>query len=325
MSTQLIIDPRLTASSWRSQSRQQLLRGLMSQPASVPPSYLYDALGSRLFAAITELPEYYLTRTEASLLSRHAAQIVTLLSPVGTLVDLGAGDCKKAAQLLPSLHPDAYVAVDVSGDCVADGAGAIAGDFPDIAVTAYVTDFSSGMHWPEGMRCEQPVFFYLGSSIGNFSPEHARHFLSSLRDAGKKATHERLLLIGVDLIKSIDILEAAYTDAIGLTACFNLNLLRHLNQIIGADFNVRHFRHHAMFDARHGRIEMSLVSQREQTVRWPGGERDFGEGERIVTEHSYKYTIPGFEKLLQASGYNMLQRWTDDHESYLLCAARPVY
>ena len=324
MSVQLIIDPRLTAKECRSQSREQLLRGLMSQPATVPSSYLYDALGSRLFAAITELPEYYPTRTEVGLLSRHATQIAELLSAADTMVDLGAGDCKKAAQLLPFVHPDAYVAVDVSGDCVAEGAGAIARDFPEIAVTVYITDFFSGMQWPQGLRCERPVFFYPGSSVGNFSPPHARHFLRGLRDAAHQTTNDRLLLIGVDLIKPVHILEAAYADALGLTACFNLNLLRHLNQIIGTDFDVRRFRHRAAFDTKHSRIEMSLVSQCAQTIRWPGGERHFREDEHIITEHSYKYTISGFENLLKGSGFETLQRWTDDHETYLLCAARQV-
>lgn len=297
----------------------------MQRPASVSSSYFYDALGSRLFAAITELPEYYPTRAEASLLSRHAAQIAARMSPVGILIDLGAGDCKKASPLLSLLHPEDYLAVDVSQACVMQGAQAIARDFPDISVTAYVTDFSSGLHWPDGVHGEPPVFFYPGSSIGNFAPDQARHFLRSLSDTIKPWTDDSArLLIGVDLVKSVPVLEAAYADALGLTACFNLNLLKHVNQVLGADFDVRQFRHRAVFNADYSRIEMSLVSQRAQEVHWQDGHRHFDEGECIITEHSYKYTIPGFDQLLSASGFETLQRWTDDHESYLLCAARSV-
>lgn len=297
----------------------------MQRPASVPPRYLYDALGSRLFAAITELPEYYPTRTEASLLSRHGEQIARVLAPVRTLVDLGAGDCKKAARLLPLLQPQTYIAVDVSQACVAEGTQAIARDFPGIDVAACITDFASGMQWPEGLRCERPVFFYPGSSIGNFSPDQAGALLGSLSAVARQEQNDHArLLIGVDRVQSVPVMEAAYADALGLTACFNLNLLRHVNQALDADFDVKRFTHRAVFDKTHSRIEMSLVSKHSQVARWPGGERHFDEGEPIITEHSYKYTIADFEGLLHASGFETLQRWTDDHESYLLCAARSV-
>lgn len=330
MSVRLITDsrrssPALTPSAALSaQSRRLLLQGLMSQTASLPCSCLYDALGARLFAAITELPEYYLTRTEANLLSRHQAEISVLANSVHTLVDLGAGDCKKAMQLLHLLHPHVYLAVDVSRECVVDGANSIARDFPDLSVVAYVTDFSSGMQWPHELPLERPLFFYPGSSLGNFSPQDAQNFLRSLAGTGEPATDTRLLLIGVDLIKPVQVLEAAYADALGVTACFNLNSLNHVNRIAGTDFNVGRFRHRAVFNDTHSRMEMSLVSQCAQTVRWAGGERHFDEGEPIITEHSYKYTIPGFGKLLQSSGFEIVRHWTDEHETYLLCAARSV-
>lgn len=324
MSARLITDPRLRSAELQSRARQQLSEGLTARPASIPCSYLYDALGSLLFAAITELPEYYPTRTEAALMSRHAAHIARLVSATDMLVDLGAGDCKKGARLLSSLPPADYLAIDVSRDCLVAGAQAVARDFPGIAVTAYVTDFSSGVQWPDGMRCERPLFFYPGSSIGNFSPDDAQRFLRGLAGAGHKTTEERLLLAGVDLVKPVPMLEAAYADALGLTACFNLNLLRNVNQALGADFDVRQFRHRAVFDHRHSRIEMSLVSQRAQMVCWPGARRHFDKGELIITEHSYKYTIPDADDLLHSSGFEMLHRWTDDDESYLLCIARSV-
>lgn len=325
MSARLIIDSRRTSPELPAEACRQLSLGLLKRPASVPCSYFYDALGSRLFTAITELPEYYLTRVEADLMSRHAAQIAGLALAADMLVDLGAGDCKKGAWLLSLLRPRAYMAVDVSTECVSEGAQGIARDFPESAAIAYVTDFSSGMQWPEDVHSERPLFFYPGSSIGNFSPDDARRFLRSLSGAGRYPAQERLLLIGVDLIKPVPLLEAAYADALGLTACFNLNVLRTINQALGANFDVRQFRHRAVFDQSHGRIEMSLVSARTQTVHWPGGQRHFDEGEPIITEHSYKYTIPEFEKLLRASGFAPIERWTDDHESYLLCVARTVH
>jgi len=324
MSARLIVDSRLTSPEFHAQACQRLAQGLVQRPASVPPAYLYDALGSRLFAAITELPEYSPTRTEASLLLRHRQQIAAWLAEADMLIDLGAGDCKKAPLLLSLLQPTSYLAVDISPDSLREGTEAIARDFPEMSVTAYVTDFFSGLSWPEDLHGRRPLFFYPGSSIGNFSPEHAQRFLRGLAQQGQQATNEPLLLIGVDLVKPVALLEAAYADALGLTACFNLNLLRHVNRVIGADFDVRQFRHNAVFDAEHSRIEMSLVSQCAQTVRWCSGERRFAEGEHIITEHSYKYTIPGFEELLYSSGFEPLQRWTDDRETYLLCAARAL-
>ena len=324
MSARLIVDSLLTSPEAHAHARQQLTQRLMERPASVPSTYLYDALGSRLFAAITELPEYYPTRAEASVLSRHHQQIAAWFADADTLVDLGAGDCKKAPLLLSLLQPTSYLAIDVSPDGLREGAEAIVRDFPEISVTAYVTDFFAGLSWPEGMQGRRPLFFYPGSSIGNFSPEQAQRFLRGLSQTEGQATDERLLLIGVDLIKPVPVLEAAYGDALGLTACFNLNLLRHVNRVIGADFDIRQFRHRAVFEAQHCRIEMSLVSQCAQTVRWSGGQRHFAEGERIITEHSYKYTISGVDELLYSSGFEPLQRWTDDRETYLLCAARAL-
>ncbi len=295
--------------------------GLLDRPARVPPSYLYDALGSALFTAITALPEYYLTRTEAALLQQCAVPIAEMTSGITALVDLGAGDCKKAAGLLRRLQPREYLALDVSADCLREATRQLARDFPDMKVTAFVTDFSDGVRWPCGLRCEQPLFFYPGSSIGNFSREEACALLRSVSALCRQAEQGGMLLIGVDLVKPAAMLEPAYADALGLTACFNLNVLRHLNALLGADFDLRQFRHRAVFDARHSRIEMSLVSQQPQTVRWPGGQRHFAEGEAIVTEHSHKYTPEGFAQLLRDAGFVPLQQWTDPHAHYLLCLA----
>ncbi len=325
MSVQLIVDARLSDPNCRAQARQRVVNGLLSPLATVPPTYLYDALGARLFTAITELPEYYLTRTESALLEQCVSQITEMASGISSLVDLGAGDCKKGARLLRRLQPPHYLAVDVSAECLLEAASGLARDVPNTAITAFVTDFASGLRWPDGVCCERPLFFYPGSSIGNFSPEEARTLLRSLSDLCQQATTRGgLLLIGVDLVKPAHLLQAAYDDALGLTACFNLNVLRHLNTLLGADFDVRQFRHRAVVDTRHSRVEMSLVSRRHQVVHWPGGQRRFSEGEAIVTEHSHKYTREAVDSLLRSSGFEPRVQWTDDHGHYLLCLAEAL-
>jgi dimethylhistidine N-methyltransferase len=325
MTVRLMVDKRVCEHESQTITRERLNQGLLDSPARVPPRYLYDALGSRLFAAITELPEYYLTRTESGLLDKYSRHIAALVSGFTVLVDLGAGDCKKVTRLLPLLRPSHYLAIDVSGECLRAATQSLAQDFPGIQISALITDFSEGIRWPEEMRHECPLFFYLGSSIGNFSSEDAHHFLRNLYSICRDGHEGRgMLLIGVDLLKPAEMLEAAYDDALGLTACFNLNVLQHLNAILGADFKVRNFRHRAIFDARHRRVEMSLVSRCAQTVRWSAGQRRFNEGEAIITEYSHKYTTASFERLLRASGFAPLGQWTDEHGHYLLCLATAI-
>ena len=216
--------------------------------------------------------------------------------------------------------PAHYVAIDIAADYLRKAADGIAQRFPAIQVTAIAMDFFSGLAWPASVPAHQLLFFYPGSSIGNFSPSDAEHFLRKLSQTGQHAD----LLIGVDLVKPTSVLEAAYDDALGVTACFNLNLLLHLNQLIGADFNVRHFQHRAIFNREQSRIEMSLVARSNQLVRWQGGERYFAEGDALLTEYSYKYSQEDFLALLRRAGFETVQCWQDEHNQFMVCHAKTI-
>lgn len=296
--------------------RDELLAGLCAPQASSSPKYLYDALGSRLFEAICELPEYYPTRTEAAILERHGAEIAESVGAGATLIDLGAGNCAKAARLFPLLAPSQYVPIDISADFLNDAVVRLGREFPHISMLALGMDFSSTLALPAGVGTSHRLFFYPGSSIGNFPPDEALAFLRRLHAAGGD------LLIGVDLVKDRAVLDAAYDDALGVTASFNLNLLNHLNRLLGADFILREWRHRGFFNPQLSRIEMHLEARRDVVVRWNGGERRFGEGERIHTENSYKYTPDSFADLLREAGYRPAQKWTDERDWFMVCHAR---
>jgi dimethylhistidine N-methyltransferase len=280
----------------------------MEPSAWISPKFLYDALGSKLFEAICELPEYYPTRTEASIFARHGADMARAAGRGTTLVDLGAGNCAKAAALFPLLQPAQYVAIDISADFVRDALNRLQQRFPQIGMTALGLDFSSELTLPATVREEQRLFFYPGSSIGNFTPGEALAFLQRVHGA---CGPDGAILIGVDLEKDHVVLDAAYDDALGVTGAFNLNILRHANTLLGADFDVRQWRHEGFYNPAARRIEMHLTARRTQTVRWPGGERTFEEGERIHTENSYKYRQADAVDLLARAGFHHAQVWLD--------------
>ena len=288
-------------------AHRELISGLLAAQAHTSPKYLYDSLGSRLFEAITELPEYYPTRTEAAIFDTHAMAMAKAIGGFDTLVDLGAGNCAKALRLAPVLRPARYVAVDISADFLATATDEVRRQHPSLEVIGLGLDFSASPQMPSGTLRGRSVFFYPGSSIGNFSPEQARGFLKGLRDQAGDGG----LLIGVDLIKPTDVLEPAYDDALGVTAAFNLNLLRHLNHLIGSNFNPREWLHVAFFNREASRIEMHLEARHALTVRWPGGERRFAAGERLHTENSYKYSIESFSSLLRDAGFEHIEHWAD--------------
>ena len=295
--------------------------GLMAPQAATSPKYLYDALGSKLFEAICELPEYYPTRTEAGIFARHGADIARAVGPGATLIDLGAGNCAKAASLFPLLHPAQYVALDISYDFLRESLSRLQQRFPHLEMTGLGMDFSSRFDLPGTVRADQRLFFYPGSSIGNFAPSQAIAFLRRLR---ANAADDGGLLIGVDLLKDEAILDAAYDDALGVTAAFNLNMLRHLNLLIGADFDVRQWRHSGRFNAAERRVEMHLEARTELTVQWRGGRRRFARGERIHTEDSYKYTREGFAGLLEQAGFSVQHTWTDPQQWFAVIHARVI-
>ena len=255
---------------------QELLQGLNAPQAFTSPKYLYDALGSRLFEAITELPEYDLTRTEAQLMRLHSADMARHLPTGACWIDLGAGNCEKAGRLLGPLQAGRYVAVDISVDFVRQALDSLQRQHPGLPMTGLGTDFSGGLDLPDalGLDTAQPrVLFYPGSSIGNFTPDQALGFLQSLHRACG-TTPGSGLLIGVDLLKDPAELEAAYDDALGVTAAFDLNLLLHINRLVGSNFAVRDWRHLSRFNAEHSRVEMHLRARHAVRVQWPGGTAD---------------------------------------------------
>jgi L-histidine N-alpha-methyltransferase len=299
--------------------RAELASDLQASAAVLQPKYLYDALGSRLFAAITELPEYYPTRTEASIFARHASDMAALLPAGLTLVDLGAGNCEKAARLFDLLCPARYVAVDISVDFLRATLQSLQRQHPALPMVGVGMDFSSQLSLPAQAGDGPRLLFYPGSSIGNFSPAQALTFLRQVRQASQGGG----LLIGVDLVKPSAVLEPAYDDALGLTAAFNRNLLLHVNRLLGSDFAVGQWRHRALYNAQQARIEMYLDARQDLTVRWPGAQRTFRQGESIHTENSYKYTPDRFETLLRAAGFSRQAQWCDPQDWFAVWLAQP--
>lgn len=298
--------------------RDDLRAGLAAPQAVIAPKFFYDRLGSTLFEAITRLDEYYPTRTEAAIFRAHATAMAQALGTGGTMVDLGAGNCQKAAALFPALQPARYVAVDIAVDFVQDALIELQRLWPTIEMHGVGADFTRDPRLPAGLLQGPVSFFYPGSSIGNFTPDEAVRFLARLRQACPGAQ----LLIGADLVKDSAVLQDAYDDALGVTAAFNLNVLRHVNRVLGSDFDPRGWRHVARYDTDLGRIEMHLQAVVAQAVRWPGGARVFAPGERIHTENSYKYEPAAFEALLRDAGFAESRRWTDAAAAFGVWVAR---
>ncbi|WP_066268044.1 L-histidine N(alpha)-methyltransferase [Hydrogenophaga palleronii] len=298
----------------------ELIAGLLATPARIAPKFFYDALGSRLFDAITELPEYYPTRTEAAVFAQHGAEMARHLPEGAVLVDLGAGSCAKAARLFPLLQPSAYVPVDISVDYLRDTLAALQQRHPELPMLGLGMDFStrfalgpdSATWLQERALAQRPrVVFYPGSSIGNFQPDEALALLCQTHAVCESGGTGGGLLIGVDRVKARTVLEPAYDDALGVTAAFNRNLLRHVNHLLQADFAPAAWQHVALFNADASRIEMHLQATGAQTVRWPEGERRFADGERLHTENSYKWQPEDFAALLREAGFGEPRHWTD--------------
>lgn len=289
--------------------RAELAHGLLAANAYTSPKYLYDALGSRLFEAITELPEYYPTRTEAAIVDVFLPAMAAAVGTGHTLIDLGAGNCAKAARLFSVLQPARYVAVDISVNFLRQALTSLQRQFPGLPMLGVGMDFSTTLVLPPEVGTGSRLFFYPGSSIGNFMPEQARPFLQQIHAA---CLHGGGLLMGVDLVKPTAVLQAAYDDALGVTAAFNRNMLLHINHLLGSDFDIAQWRHRALFNTGLSRIEMHLDALQDLTVRWPGGERHFAQGQGIHTENSYKYTVDGFASLLTSAGFQGVQYWQDE-------------
>jgi dimethylhistidine N-methyltransferase len=304
------------------QHNAELDAGLRARHACISPKFLYDALGSKLFEAICELPEYYPTRTEAAIFARYGAEIAATAGTGATLIDLGAGNCAKAASLFPLLQPAQYVPVDISADFLQDAVARLRQRFGQIEMHALGMDFSGG-DWrlPGIVRDTRRLFFYPGSSIGNFAPDEAREFLQRVH---AQCGQDGGILIGIDLAKEAAVLDPAYDDALGVTAAFNLNLLRHVNRLLGADFDVRQWRHVGFYNVPAGRVEMHLEAKTAQLVSWQGGNRLFEAGDWIHTENSYKYRQSDAIGLLEQSGFAATRVWTDEQGWFAVIHARAL-
>jgi dimethylhistidine N-methyltransferase len=286
------------------------LRGLALHPKRLPCKYFYDAAGSRLFDRICELPEYYPTRTELAILQADAPAMAKRLGPDCLVIEYGSGSGTKTRLLLDALaRPAAYLPVDIARDHLEQSAAALAAESPNLQIMPVCADFTKPFALPAGVPAgRRRAVYFPGSTIGNFGPAAARRLLARMaRMAGRGGA----VLIGVDLKKDPCVLEAAYNDAAGVTAAFNLNLLTRINRELGGTFHPSKFCHHALYGPTRGRVEMHLVSRCRQTVRVAGTDFAFEDGESILTECSYKYTVRGFQALAAAAGLRARQAWTD--------------
>lgn len=303
--------------------RAELMAGLMAASAHLAPKFFYDALGSRLFDAITELDEYYPTRTEAAIFQSHGQGIAQRVPADAVWFDLGAGSCAKAASLFSAMRPAAYVPIDISVDYLRGSVHGLQERYPSLPMLGLGLDFSSSLALPDAanswlddhqLRTAPRCVFYPGSSIGNFTPTEALRLISQVHAICAAGADGSGLLIGVDLVKDPAVLEPAYDDALGVTAAFNRNLLRHVNRLLGSDFDPVKWQHLAFFDPYQSRIEMHLVATEAQTVNWSGGMRHFACDERLHTENSYKWTVAGFEALLRKAGFRLTRCWSDPRD-----------
>lgn len=293
-----------------------VVEGLSQQKKTLPCKYFYDERGSQLFDQICALPEYYPTRTETALLTEIVGDLAECIGPHAHLIEYGCGSVQKVRLLLDALHsPAAYVAVDISREHLLDAAGMLAADYPDLEVHAVCTDFTKPFKvdppatHPDARR----VGFFPGSTLGNFTHDYARQFLTN---AAQFLGSGGAMVIGIDLKKDVEILHAAYNDAQGITAKFNLNLLDRINRELGGDFDVDQFEHRAQYNDDEGRVELRLFSLADQTVRLNGNTFAFQEGESIHTENSHKFGIEEFQRLTEAAGFKAEKVWVDDADLF---------
>lgn len=296
--------------------RAEVTRGLSQDPPRLPSRFFYDREGARLFEAITRLDEYYLTDTEIGILRRSVGEVAKHVGARARIVEYGSGSGEKTWILLGGLDdPAAYVPVDVSREQLRELARQVVARFPGLEVLPVAADYTAldELPWPARGASGATLAFFPGSTVGNLEPGEAQAFL---RRVGQQTGPGSFLLIGVDLVKDREVLEQAYNDQAGVTARFNRNMLRHLNRLLGADFEPEAFRHRAVWNPEASRIEMHLVSTRRQTVSLgPDGPIfTLAEGDHVVTEHSYKYDPAGFRRLLAQAGYTGVESWSDPQQ-----------
>ena len=286
-----------------------LMHALASRPRSISPKYFYDEEGSRLFDRICELPEYYPTRIELGILSRHAGEIAAQMGPRAEIVEFGAGSLRKVRLLLDAMdRPARYLPIDISGEHLARSVADLLGDYPGLDVQPVVADYTQRLLLPATLPgAGRRVGFFPGSTIGNFTPAEALHFLQ----VAGQVLRGGALLLGADLVKDPAVLHAAYNDAQGVTAAFNLNLLARANRELGTRFVLDDFAHSAFYNAPLQRIEMHLVSRRRQQVTLGGECYEIGEGETLHTENSHKFTVEGLRETARLAGFTPGPVWTD--------------
>ena len=295
--------------------REDVLAGLALPQKSIPPKYFYDEQGCRLFEAICELPEYYLTRTETAILRGNVADIAQFVGPDAELIEYGSGVQAKTRILIQALQTRLYVPIDIAIGTLRASSNELAGRFPWLNIVGICADYTRPLALPEftGVPIRRKVAFFPGSTVGNFTPPEALQFLKQARRAVGAGG---ALLIGVDLKKDKATLDAAYADAKGVTARFNLNLLQRINRELGADFQMNRFRHKAFYEPSQGRVEMHLESLYAQVAHVAGQRFDFAPGETIHTEISCKYSIGEFQELGKRAGFSPEKVWTDPEQLF---------
>ncbi|QWE08167.1 L-histidine N(alpha)-methyltransferase [Polynucleobacter ibericus] len=299
---------------------QELLLSLTADTPSISPKFFYDEIGSHLFEVITLLDEYYPTRTEKWIMDNYQSEIANAVGSCDALLDLGAGNCIKASQLFNSIKPKQYHALDISKEFLETAVADLRKQFPQISMSAHAVDLSQTFTFPT-LQNLRKIFFFPGSSIGNYDPDKADAFFSNL---AIQCNDDGGLLIGVDLVKDVQTLNCAYNDALGVTAAFNLNALLNINKLIGSNFNPVNWEHYAFFNTSLSRIEMHLRARDDVKVTIPElGSKDhvltFKAGDLIHTENSYKYTQDDFVEKLRSAGFENIHSWTDPQNHFLVC------
>ncbi len=285
------------------------IAGLTALPKRLPPKYFYDAAGSELFERITALPEYYPTRTEIGILNEHAKDIAALIPDGAALIEFGSGSSTKTRIVLDAARQlAAYVPVDISAEFLLQQIDGLRSEYPRLTMLPVAADFSQPFEPPDAIAAMPRVGFFPGSTIGNLEPHEACSFL---RQVGRILGGGSALIVGVDLIKDVQVLNDAYNDGAGVTAAFNKNLLARINRELGARFDLAAFEHHAFYNRERARIEMHLASCRRQRVIVCGRRIDFRIGETIHTENSYKYSLESFAVMARGAGWTPLAAWTD--------------
>ncbi|MFL6547114.1 MAG: L-histidine N(alpha)-methyltransferase [Povalibacter sp.] len=313
----------VAAATRSDQLTSDVLDGLRRTPKELSPVWFYDEFGSLLFDSICELPEYYLTRTELAIMEEHAADMAQLIGPQAALIEYGSGTSFKTRLILDHLvAPWAYVPVDIARDHLFEAASTLARDYPALRIVPVCADFTQPFELPRHLsRAQRRVVYFPGSTLGNFSTAAARTLLSGMRTL---VGREGAVLIGIDLKKDRDVLERAYNDSAGVTAEFNLNALRHLNRELGTNFDIDAFEHRALWVEKESRIEMHLISKRDQVIDVAGTRVTFKRGEHLRTECSHKYTLESFANLAASAHLVATRTWTDAEQKFCVQLLEPA-